>query len=192
MTREMAALAELGGTHIAAPPAGANKADQKLDLDRAAERYRAILDIGRNLGVIPQIETWGPSATLSHLAEAAYVAAKSGHPDACVLADAYHMYKGGVPPAALRLFGRSAVHCFHLNDYPAQPPRETIKDSDRVWPGDGVAPLGEILGTLAANGCRIHLSLEVFNAEYWKTPALDTAKTGLAKMKAVVAAAGLG
>lgn len=190
LKREMEALAELGGTHIAAPPAGANKPDVKLDLDRAAERYRAILAIGRGIGVLPQIETWGASANLSRLSEAAYVAAQAGDPDACVLADAYHMYKGGSVPASLRLFSPRALHCFHLNDYPAQPPRDTIKDSDRVWPGDGVAPLGEILGALAAGAGTVWLSLEVFNAEYWKLPIDEACRTGLAKMKAVVAAAG--
>ncbi len=188
LKREMAALAEIGGTHIAAPPAGANKPDVKLDLDRVAERYRAILEIGRGIGITPQIETWGSSANLSRLSEAAYVAAAAGHPDACVLADAYHMYKGGSAPAALRLFGRSAVHCFHMNDYPAQPPRDAIKDSDRIWPGDGIAPLREILGALASIGGNIWLSLEVFNADYWKLPADEACRIGLAKMRAVVAA----
>jgi len=119
------------------------------------------------------------------------VAARAGHEDACILADAFHMYKSGTSPAALKLLGRQAVHCFHLNDYPADPPREAIKDSHRIWPGDGVAPLKDILSNLAANHCRVTLSLELFNPEYWKAPALDIARTGLAKMKAVVRAAGL-
>jgi len=108
-----------------------------------------------------------------------------------VLADVYHLHKGGTDPAALKLLGREAVHVFHMNDYPADPPRETIQDSHRVWPGDGVAPMKRILGHLAANHCRVMLSLELFNADYWKLPALDAAKTGLAKMKAAVQAAGL-
>ncbi|MCX6910532.1 MAG: sugar phosphate isomerase/epimerase [Verrucomicrobia bacterium] len=186
MKRDMDFVAQLGGTHIAAAPAGANRA-AKIDLDRAAERYRAILDIGRKIGVVPQLEVWGSSANLSHAAEAAYVATKAGHPDACVLLDAFHMYKGGVEPSAMRLFGRQAIHCFHMNDYPADPPRDTIKDAQRIWPGDGIAPLKEILANLAANHCDAVLSLELFNPDYWKLPALDAAKTGLAKLKAVVA-----
>jgi sugar phosphate isomerase/epimerase len=191
MKKEMDVLAQLGGTHIAASPAGVNKTGTKLDLDRAAARYRALLETGRQLGVIPQLEIWGASANLSRVSEAAYVAAQSGHPDACVLADVYHMYRGGSEPAALRVLGRSAVHCFHMNDYPANPPRDTIKDSDRIWPGDGIAPFKQILGALADNHCQVMLSLELFNPEYYKLPALEAAKTGLAKMKAVVAAAGL-
>ncbi|MCX6898014.1 MAG: sugar phosphate isomerase/epimerase [Verrucomicrobia bacterium] len=186
--RDMELVAQLGGTRIAAPPAGANRG-AKIDLDRVAERYRAVLELGRKTGVVPQLEVWGSSANLSHAAEAAYVVAKTSHPDACALLDAFHMYKGGVAPAAMKLFGRQAIHCFHMNDYLADPPRETIKDSNRIWPGDGIAPLKGILANLIGNHCDVMLSLELFNPDYWKLPALDTAKTGLAKMKAVVKAA---
>ena len=191
MKKDMDLMAQVGGTHIAAPPAGVSKPGVTLNLDRAAERYRAVLELGRQCGVVPMLEFWGASANLNSVAQATYVAAQAGHPDACVLADVFHMYRGGSSPAALRLLGRSALRCFHLNDYPAQPPRETIKDSDRIWPGDGIAPLKEILAALAANDCRPMLSLELFNAEYWKLPALEAAQTGLGKMKAVVAAASL-
>ena len=187
MKRDMDLVAQLGGTHIAASPAGMNQAGMSLDLDRAAERYRTVLEIGCQAGVIPQLEFWGASANLSRLDQCLYVAARSAHQDACVLADAFHMYKGGSDATSLHLLGRTAVHCFHMNDYPAQPPRETIKDADRIWPGDGIAPLRDILQTFVENRARIWLSVELFNAEYWKRPAEETARSGLAKMKAVVA-----
>ena len=191
LKRDMDVLAQIGGTHIAASPAGANRPGSHLDLDDAAARYAAILELGRAMGVIPQLEIWGSSANLSHGSQALYVAAKSGHPDACVLLDAYHMYKGGTPPSVLKLLGRQAVHCFHMNDYPADPPRETINDADRIWPGDGIAPLDELLRSLADNHCQVVLSLELFNRDYWQLPAEQAARTGLEKMKAAVAKAGL-
>jgi sugar phosphate isomerase/epimerase len=191
LRRDMDVLAQIGGTHIAAPPAGANRPGSHLDLDDAAARYAVILELGRELGVIPQVEIWGSSANLSHGSEALHVAAKSGHPDACILLDAYHMYKGGTPPSVLKLLGRQAVHCFHMNDYPADPPRETISDADRIWPGDGIAPLSELLRSLADNHCQVVLSLELFNRDYWQLPADRAAATGLEKMKAAVAKAGL-
>jgi len=190
MRRDMALLSELGGTRIAAPPVGATRADIKLDAERMAERYRAVLDLGREMGVVPQLEIWGHSANLGHLGEALAVAALTGRTDACVLADVYHLYKGGTAPAALRLLARHAAHVFHMNDYPAAPDRAAITDAHRIWPGDGIAPLKEILGHLAANDCRLMLSLELFNAGYWKLPVAETARVGLARMKAVVDAAG--
>lgn len=187
MKQDMDLVAQLGGTHIAASPAGVYKADVKLDLDRAAERYRAVLELGRSMGVIPQLEFWGAAANLSRVDQCLYVAARAAHPDACVLADAYHMYRGGSEAASLRLLGRSASHCFHMNDYPAQPAREALKDSDRVWPGDGIAPLTEILASFAENRAAVWLSVELFNVAYWQRPAPETARTGLDKMKASVA-----
>ena len=187
MKRDMAMIAELGGTHIAAPPAGINGGDSPVvSLDVLAERYRAVLELGRGMGVIPQLEFWGSSANLSRLEQCVYVAARADHPDACVLADAFHMYKGGSSLNALRLLGRGALHCFHINDYPADPPRSTIRDADRIWPGDGIAPLKGILSAFRDNHADVWLSLEVFNAEYWKAPAEVTAKTGLEKVRAAV------
>ena len=115
------------------------------------------------------------------------VAVESQNPQACILPDVYHLYKGGSDFAGLNLIAGSAIHCFHMNDYPADPPRATISDKDRVYPGDGVAPLTTILKSLFAVGFAGTLSLELFNPEYWKQDPLLVARTGLEKMKASVA-----
>ena len=74
-----------------------------------------------------------------------------------------------------------------MNDYPADPPREKINDAARVYPGDGVAPITEILRTVLANGFQGALSLELFNRDYWKQDPEVVLRTGLEKMKKVVA-----
>lgn len=186
--RDMDTIAQLGGTRIAAPPAGAGKGDE-ISLDDAAVRYRKLLELGDEMGVIPQVEMWGGHPIIGTVEKAIYVAVASGHPSACFLGDVYHTYKGGSSFESLLLLGPHALQTYHMNDYPADPPRETIKDADRVFPGDGIAPMSEILGNFKAVGAYPVLSLELFNAEYWKMDALDCAKLGLEKMKAAVAAA---
>lgn len=181
-------LAQIGGKRIAAPPAGANR-EPGLDLMKAAERYCALLELGDQMGVVPQIETWGSSKNLSRLGEAMFVVIESGHPKACLLPDVYHTYKGGSDFHGFKQLSAQAIQVFHLNDYPADPPRETISDRDRVMPGDGIAPLSQILRDLHANGSRAVLSLELFNPSYWKQEPLAVAKTGLAKMKNAVSQA---
>jgi len=180
--REMDLVRQIGGTRIAAPPAGATKQDD-LDLNAAAERYRALLELGQQMGVTPQLELWGFSKTLSRLGELAHVAVESGHPDACVMPDVYHIYKGGSDFHGLKLFNGKQIHVFHMNDYPAQPPRSEINDAARVYPGDGVAPLPQIFETLRSIGFRGTLSLELFNPNYWQQDPLTVAKTGLDKMR---------
>ncbi len=183
--RDMDVLVRIGGKRIAAPPAGATR-EAGLDLMKAAERYRALLELGDEMGVVPQVEVWGSSKNLHRLGQAMFVVIESGHPKACLLPDVYHTYKGGSDFNGLKLLSPRAIQVFHLNDYPADPPRETITDRDRVFPGDGIAPLTQILQDLHANGNRAVLSLELFNPTYWKQDPLAVAQTGLAKMKAAV------
>jgi sugar phosphate isomerase/epimerase len=186
--RTMDLLQTIGGKRIAAPPSGATDAPA-VALSKLAERYRALLELGVEFGVVPEVEVWGPSKTLGNLAEAAYVAVASGHPKACILPDVYHMHRGGSPFEGLKLLSPAAVPVLHFNDYPAAADRTTLTDADRVYPGDGVAPLKAILKTLADGGFRVMLSLEVFNRDYWKQDPAVVAKTGYDKMKALVDAA---
>jgi 2-keto-myo-inositol isomerase len=188
MRRDMDLVRSIGGKRIAAPPVGMTETTG-ADLRKLGERYRAICELGDSIGVVPQAEVWGPSKTMGRLGEVAAIVIEAGHPKGCILPDVYHLYKGGSSIEGLRLLSPSAIHVLHMNDYPGDPPRATIKDANRVYPGDGIAPLGPLLRGLKAGGFHIVLSLEVFNADYWKRDPAEVAATGLAKMKAAVASA---
>ena len=186
--RDMDTIAQLGGKRIAAPPAGGN-AEDPISLDDAADRYRILLELGDEMGVVPQVEMWGGHPTIGTVEKALYVAIRSGHPKACFLGDVYHTYKGGCSFESILLLGPQALQSYRMNDYPSDPPRETIKDKDRVFPGDGVAPIHQIIRNFKAVGAYPALSLELFNSSYWEMPALECAKVGLEKMKSVVESA---
>jgi sugar phosphate isomerase/epimerase len=186
--KDMGVVAAIGGTHLAAPPAGATR-QTDMNLLKAAERYRVLLEVGVREGVIPELEIWGHSTTLGKLSDALFVAAESKHPQACLLLDVFHLYKGGSYFSGLRLLNGAVLPCLHFNDYPASPPRETIKDADRIFPGDGVAPITQMLRDLLTAGFRGALSLEIFNATYWKEDPYGVARIGLQKMKEAVAKA---
>jgi sugar phosphate isomerase/epimerase len=79
----------------------------------------------------------------------------------------------------------------HFNDYPADPPREKIKDEHRIYPGDGIAPITQILKDLKASGGTTALSLELFNREYWKQDPAEVLKTGAAKIRTAIEKAGV-
>ena len=188
--QEMDLVAQIGGRRFAAPPAGATGLP-RLELGKAAERYRSLLEAGQQIGLVPELELWGFSQNLGRLGECVAVAMETGHPNACVLPDVFHLHKGNSDVRGMRLLGAGAIQVLHLNDFPTDVPREKLDDSYRVYPGDGAAPLTEILRLLHGTGGPKVLSLEVFNRKYWAEDALAVAKTGLAKMKAAVAKAGL-
>ena len=183
--RDMDTLAQVGGIRIAAPPAGATR-EPGLDLDRAAERYRVLLEAGDEIGVVPQVELWGSSKNLHLIGQCMYVVIESGHPNACFMPDVFHIYRGGSGFDGLRLLSTRAIRVFHMNDYPADPPREKINDSHRVMPGDGIAPLTGVLRNIRPTEGQVVLSLELFNRDYWRQDALTVAKIGLEKMKTAV------
>jgi sugar phosphate isomerase/epimerase len=184
--RRMEKLAVIGASHIAAPPAGdvAN-----VDLLNAAERYRALLEVSESFGVTPSMEVWGFAKNAYRLGQCALIALEARHPKACVLPDVYHLYKGGSGFGGIRRLNGSFLAGFHLNDYPASPPRETIRDADRVYPGDGIAPLKQLFRDLRDIGYQGPLSIELFNPEYYKQDPLLVAKTALEKTKTVMQAA---
>lgn len=180
---EMAA--HLNCRQVAAPPKGFDAGDP-LDLDRMADHYAKLIDLGREFDVVPVLEFWGVSPVFNRLSQALYVAAACGKPEACILGDSFHLYKAGSPFEGLKLLSGEGLGLFHINDYPADPPRETIKDAERVWPGDGVAPLTDILRTLHGNGYQQWLSLELFNAAYWELSPEEAARTGFQKLQQTV------
>lgn len=175
-------VAQLGGTHIAAPPAGISKAEhRRVELDALAERYGKLLEVGQHEGVTPMLEVWGHSSNLSKLSEVLYVASACGQPSPLLL-DVYHLYKGGSDLQGLKLISGNMMPAFHLNDLPLTKSRAEWSDSDRVYPGDGEADVTGILHTIYANGFRGALSLELFNRDYWKQAPDQVIATGLEKM----------
>ena len=180
MEKEMGILAELGCTRVAAPAIGA---EAPLDLLKAGERYKKLLDLGRKTGVMPQLEFWGAYPAFFHLSQALAVAAAADDSDAKILADVYHLFRGGSGFESLKLIDGQAISIFHLNDFPKDIPRTSQQDKDRVFPGDGAAPLQSLSDTSRKKGGEIVLSLELFNPEYYAMDPNYVAKTGLEKMK---------
>jgi sugar phosphate isomerase/epimerase len=177
-------IARLGGKFIAAPPMGHHE-KPGLNLLAAARRYADLFDLAKSFGVTPLLEVWGPSKSLHRLGEALYIAAESQRP-AQLLLDVFHLYKGGSTHAGLRLINGNQLPVFHVNDYPANPPREQITDADRVFPGDGIAPLKDIFTTLRNIRAKSFLSLELFNPSYYQQDAMEVLTTGLRKMREAV------
>lgn len=183
--KEMNMLAQIGCKRIAAPPAGATN-EPGLNLDKAAERFYSLIEIGNEEGVMPQLEIWGFSQNLYKLSQILYVAAECGHPDTRILMDVYHLYKGGSDLDSLQLINGDVLEIFHMNDYSSTLSQGDIQDKDRVHVGDGNAPVSDIIKTLHHANPHLILSLELFNQDYWKQDALLVAKEGISKMKSAV------
>lgn len=183
MREEMELMADLGCSRIAAPPAG-QFIDPELDLFQAGEKFRRLIALGRETGVMPQLEFWGASPVLFHMGQIMMIAAVAGENDVKLLPDVYHMFRGGSSYETLRMLQGNTIDIFHINDFPGDKPRIEQVDADRVMPGDGAAPMQQIVDDLYEMGGVKYLSLELFNPGYWQQDAQEVANLGLLKMKA--------
>lgn len=184
---DMDKVAQIGGKRIAVPP-GNNRA-AAVSLDNAARYYRDALEMGEKMGVQPLLELWGTHPVLGPLSHGIYVTVAAGRADASLLLDVFHLYKGGTPFTALKQINGAALHVMHLNDYPQAADSSTLNDSNRIYPGDGVAPLRQIFRDLRDSGFRGYFSLELFNKEYWTKSADENLKTAMEKIRATVRSA---
>lgn len=167
LREEMMIIAVMGGSYIAAPVQGIDHLDGNK-YNAYAERYNAILELGDETGVTPIIELWGMGA-LNKVADCAQIAIATGHPKATILLDFYHIYRGGNDWDTIDIINGEKLPVIHMNDYPASPSYEKLKDSDRVLPGEGVCPFNEIIPKLHNAGFRGGFSVELFNKDYWDT-----------------------
>ena len=184
MEEEMNLVAALGCTRIAAPAAGVTP-EEPIDLFAIGKRYAELLSLGKKTGVRPLLEFWGASRFF-HIGQSVNAALVAGSADAKILPDVYHMFRGGSDFDALKLLDGSLIDIIHMNDYPGTMARTEMDDQHRIYPGDGIAPLKQILTALKNMGGDKFLSLELFNRTYWGQDPLLVAKTGLQKMQAAV------
>jgi sugar phosphate isomerase/epimerase len=129
---------------------------------------------------------WGHSKNLNRVADVLFVAAEAGQPNAKLLLDVFHIYKGESSIDCLHLVGENSIEVFHVNDYVTSIKPTSITDGDRIYAGDGEAPIKEIIKRLKPTEKPVILSLELFNKELWTQDPLKVAKTGLEKMKKMI------
>jgi 2-keto-myo-inositol isomerase len=158
-----------------------------LDRTKLAGFYRRILEIGlEEYGLQPAfvfLEFVHDLRTIDHALE---VLQETNHPLAQTIPDTFHMHVGETPVEDLSKLPGSAIGIFQIADAPAEIPRERLKDSHRVLPGDGVLPLEEALRRLRTTGYTGAISLELYNPTYYDRATDDFLAEARAKMLAVI------
>ncbi|MBM4115124.1 MAG: sugar phosphate isomerase/epimerase, partial [Phycisphaerae bacterium] len=179
----------IGAEHIQVIPQP-ERPRERFDPAWAAARYGDLLEIGiRDYQIVPAMVFVKFLPGTRTLGQAAQVAIDSGHPQAKVIPDTFHMFIGGTPFGGLQHLRGDFIAIFQFNDAPAAPVREALEDRHRVYPGDGVLPLQDILRDLKRIGYTGCVSLELYNEDYWKQDPMVVARTGLEKTLAVIRSA---
>lgn len=186
--RRMKQAAELGSQHIQTIP---NTVGDNWNQKWVAARYRDVLEIGLKEFNIQPALVFVKFFPLKTFGQAVGVALDANHPKAQVIPDTFHMFisEGGFE--ALKHVKGDTIAIFQFADAPDGIPADKQQDSDRVFPGDGILPLPQVLRDLKATGFKGCVSLELYNPNYWKQDLFTVAKTGLEKTVEVIRKAGV-
>jgi sugar phosphate isomerase/epimerase len=179
--RRMDQAAELGSRYIVASPPR-----EVVDLKKAGARFGELMALGREAGVTATMEFLGFVDGVKTVADAKAIADGSGVPGATIVADVFHMIRGGGSvDDLLTLEGKQLAH-FHINDVPAVPDPLTQTDADRVMVGEGIADLRRVIANLRTIGYRGAISLELFNRALWEQDPATVVTRGLDRIRALV------
>ena len=123
--------ARAGAKHIAAIPTP-DRAD--IDVLWAARRYRELIDVGRKIGIRVAIEFVGFFKGVHTLGQAMAIAIEADRAEACIVADTFHVYRGGSSFKAVRHLDGDVFAVWHYNDAPKEPERFKQRDASSYDP----------------------------------------------------------
>lgn len=180
---EIFSVAErLGATSVGAiGPAIATPAD---DL---AERFAAVCDraAGHGLRVALEVSPWKHTLDLEG---ARRMIERVARPNAALIIDSWHMFRGGVAYDDLARLPAAMVGSVQISDAPNEPgedlPTETMQS--RLLPGRGDADVAGFLNALHQAGVREPLTVEVLSNELAQRGPISAARDAAAATRAVL------
>lgn len=176
--RRFALGARLGAPFIVATPPL-----ETSETGHLPERYRELLEIGREEGIRPTFEYISFFKSVHTLKQAWEIVQKSGEDDATLILDAFHNWNSGSTLEDLREIPLDKISHYHVDDACHGKEPGTQTDPDRVMIGDGQIDLAAEIEVLREIGYDGTVSLELFNSEWWQKDPSETLKIGLERMK---------
>jgi 2-keto-myo-inositol isomerase len=158
------------------------------DFAATPDCIREVGEITRSHGLTAMIEFARTSTHLATLPSTLQVIREAAHADVRPMLDFFHFWSGLSKFEDLDLLEPGELAHVHFQDLQAGP-RELIDNEWRLIPGDGIAPVVQILRKLAEKQYAGPLSVELFRAELVDGDPFEVAAQIRAKCEAVMRAA---
>jgi sugar phosphate isomerase/epimerase len=163
------------------------------DIKSAPEMFAELCDTADAFGIKLALEFIGWAETIKDIRTAWSIVEKAGRKNGGILYDTLHHYFGGSSLRDLEELPSRYIFTVHIADAnDLDLPGIDIGRKHRLFPGQGVIPIVEILGILNDKGYSSPMALEIFNDELLKRPAIDVAREGYEYMINALTKAGFG
>jgi 2-keto-myo-inositol isomerase len=164
LKRRCGQFAELGIDRIVCPTT-TSRQFAAADYQRAIDNARENGEIGRQFHITVLLEFSRFSTFIATLPTALQITRGAAHANVRPMLDCFHFWAGMSKFEDLDLLRPGEIAHVHFQDTPDEP-RESIENTSRVIPGDGIAPLARILRKLADKGYSGPLSVELLAPEF--------------------------
>jgi sugar phosphate isomerase/epimerase len=167
-------FASLGLTRIYAPT-GTTQKFTPDDYKAGAANMREVGEIAKQFNLIAMAEAVRASTFISTLPTLLKMTREAAHPNMMPLLDFYHFWSGLNKLEDLDEIRPREIGHVHFQDVP-DIPRELLDNTTRFIPGDGGAPLTQILRKLADKGYAGPLSVELFLPRFQQGDPYEVAR----------------
>lgn len=147
------------------------------DYHRAAAALREAASLAGDSGVRVALEFQKTAGFCTSLDTAIAVIDQCGSSNVGVCLDLFHFQTGPSKFGDLAYLSRDNLAWVQICDL-AGVPRELAGDGDRILPGDGEFPIGQVIDHLGKIGYDGFVSLEVLNPRLWQVSANRLADLG--------------
>ena len=156
------------------------RTDAQVTSDTVAT-LREMADAAAEFGISVAFEFMGfPWAAVRDVAGAWEIVQEANRPNLGIIVDTAHFYAGGSTLESIREVDPGRLVVLHINDV-EDVAKPDITDGHRLYPGEGVIPLQDILGAVRATGWDGVVSVELFREEYWQQDPLVVAREAKAR-----------
>ena len=166
---------------VASPPMG------HVAVNVITDRLVKLLEITEQSHIQPMLEFLGFTEQYHSVGSVLEVLQSPALASTPIVADIYHLIRGGGALEDLLKFKPGQLGIFHINDLPAEPDFLVQTDYDRVMLGEGLIDLKHAIGLLKEIQFEGPVSLELFNKKLWQADPSDVLRFGFERLSALIA-----
>lgn len=151
------------------------------------ESLRRLSDASADYGVRLALEFMAmPGSSVRTFAQCMDILEEVDRDNVGMLLDTWHFYAGGSQPEELARASGERIFMLHVSDCPARAPFAAQR-AESYWPGEGDAPLEEILRRVQAIGYDGPCSIEVMDSVVQALPAGEAVHLAAQSMRRLLA-----
>jgi len=148
------------------------------DLREAVKDFRKLCNLAEGYKVNICLEFMGSAPQVNNIKTAWEIIKETACSNSGIVLDTFLFYQGKSCLEDLEPIPVEKIMIVHVADAKNKPPEKLDMLKDRLFPGEGVIPIKEILILLRQKDYSGFYTLEIFNEEYWERDPLIISKKG--------------